>query len=80
MKEQILDIIIDWDTLQITAHIEGESDAMKCKEEILEFLEELGHFTEGDLQLNSRLPTTMGERLYKIKWALHRPQRRRGIR
>ena len=47
MNEQILDIIIDWDTLQITAHIEGESDAMKCKEEILEFLEELGHFTEG---------------------------------
>lgn len=47
MKEQILDIIIDWDTLQITAHIEGEADPMKCKEEILEFLEDLGHFSEG---------------------------------
>ena len=42
-----MDIIIDWDTLQITAHIEGEADAMKCKEEILEFLEDLGHFSEG---------------------------------
>ena len=42
-----MDIIIDWDTLQITAHIEGELDAMKCKEEILEFLKEIGEFQEG---------------------------------
>lgn len=47
MKEQILDIIIDWDTLRITAHIEGESDPLKCKEEILEFLSEIGDFTDG---------------------------------
>ena len=47
MKEQVLDIWIDWDTLRITAHIEGESDPMKCKEEILEFLSEIGDFDEG---------------------------------
>ena len=47
MKEQILDILIDWDTLRITAHIEGEADSMKCKEEILSFLSEIGDFDEG---------------------------------
>ena len=47
MKEQVLDIWIDWDSLRITAHIEGESDPLKCKEEILEFLSEIGDFDEG---------------------------------
>ena len=47
MKEKVLDIWIDWDTLQITAHIEGEDDPMKCKEEILEFLKDIGDFDEG---------------------------------
>ena len=47
MSEQVLDIIIDWETLQITAHLDGEADAMKCKEEILAFLEDIGAFKEG---------------------------------
>ena len=47
MSEQVLDIIIDWETLQITAHLDGEADAMKCKEEILAFLEDIGAFMEG---------------------------------
>ena len=53
---------------------------MKCKEEILNSSKNLVTSLRGDLQLNSRLLTTMEERSFKIQWALHRPQRRRGIR
>jgi hypothetical protein len=45
-KEEILDIEIDWDTCQITAHLEGSDDPATCKKDIMKMLEGLGDFTD----------------------------------
>ena len=45
-KEEILDVEIDWDTCQITAHLDGSDDPATCKKDIMKMLEGLGDFTD----------------------------------
>jgi len=55
MKEKVLDIEIHHDTCKIVAHIDGSSDPMECKNEIMDFLEDLGHFIEGKWTLEFKV-------------------------
>ena len=57
MKEKVLDIEIHHDTCQIVAHIDGSSDPMECKNEIMDLLEDLGYFVDGKWTWNSKLET-----------------------
>ena len=45
-KEEILDVEIDWDTCQITAHLDGSDDPATCKKDIMKMLEGLGDFPD----------------------------------
>lgn len=45
-KDETLDVEIDWDTCQITAHLEGSDDPATCKKDIMKMLEGLGDFTD----------------------------------
>ena len=55
MKEKVLDIEIHHDTCQIVAHIDGSSDPMECKNEIMDLLEDLGYFVEGKWTLEFKV-------------------------
>ncbi len=44
--KETLDVEIDWDSGQITAHLDGSDDPETCKNDIMAMLEDLGEFTD----------------------------------